>query len=133
MRITLTLFTAILLLAVAISEAQPTFVWTRGAAMPTGKGGQVCGLVGGKMIVAGGTWWSDENTKHWTGDTYLYDPATDAWSDGPALPFPVSYGTGQSIDGKLYVVSGSDGERDYSHTMICVKKGDSYHWIWGRE
>ncbi len=111
--------------------AGPRFVWEPGAKMPIGKGGQVTGLVNGKLLAAGGTYWINGEKKFWTGDLYVYDPATDKWSEAPAVPFPLSYGSGRAINNKLYVVSGTDGEKDYTYTLICVWRGGQYHWIWG--
>jgi len=111
--------------------AGPTFTWERVADMPIGKGGQISGIVDGKVILAGGTHWTDDTHKVWSAETYIYDPSADVWTEGPPVPFPVSYGAGQAIGRKLYVVSGSDGTRDYSLTMVLTKIGKKLHWVWG--
>lgn len=118
---------------VSMAAAAPRFSWEPAAKMPVGKGGQVCGFIDGKLLVAGGTYWVDGKEKFWTDDLYIYDPAADEWSTGPDEPFSVSYGTGLSINNRLYVVSGTDGKRDYPYTMVCLKRGKQYHWVWGPE
>lgn len=126
--------TRLLILGAVLASAPSTaarLAWSMAAPMPTGKAGHVAGVVGGKVLSAGGTYWSDERTKVWTGDLRIYDPATDAWSEGPAMPFPLSYGAGATVGDRLYIVSGSDGKRDYPETIICARVRGAYHWLWG--
>lgn len=115
----------------ATAAAGPALTFQPAANMPTGRGGQVCGVLDGKVVVAGGTYWIDGETKVWTGDLHIYDPKTNTWSKGPDMPFPLSYGTGDAIAGRLYIVSGSDGQRDYKETIICRRVGGQYQWLWG--
>lgn len=126
--------TRLLILGTALAcapAAAARLAWSMAAPMPTGKGGHVAGVVGGKVLTAGGTYWSDERTKVWTGDLHVYDPASDTWSEGPAMPFPLSYGAGATVGDRLYIVSGSDGRRDYPETIICARVRGAYHWLWG--
>jgi len=110
----------VLILGLSLSCAvAQTISWQQTAPMPIGKGGQVCGVINGKVFVAGGTYWIDGEKKVWSGDLYVYHPDADTWCEGPAMPVPLSYGTGDAVDGKLYVVSGSDGARDYADVWIC--------------
>ena len=39
----------------------------------------------------------------------IYDPATNTWSMGPKLPYPIYGMTSHVIDDKIYVVGGYDG------------------------
>ncbi len=121
---------ALSLVVTGMSWAQ-TLKWEPRAKMPIGKGGQVCGIVAGKLLVAGGTYWIKAETKVWTGDVGIYDPATDTWSQGPDLPFPLSYGAGDAVGGRLYIVSGSDGKRDFRETVIGAQVNGKLQWLWG--
>ncbi|MDI9582755.1 MAG: kelch repeat-containing protein [Acidobacteriota bacterium] len=132
MRATRILISSAFLLPLAVTVwGAPRFVWEPGAKMPIGKGGQVTGFVHGKLLSAGGTYWVDGEKKVWTDHLDVYDPREDSWSAGPAMPFAVSYGGGLAINDRLYVVSGSDGQKDYDYTMVCRKVGRQYHWVWG--
>lgn len=132
MRTTAACLAPALILFISVAAcAGPRFVWEPGAKMPVGKGGQTVGLLGGKLLSAGGTHWVDGEKKVWTDHLDIYDPAADAWSQGPAMPFGVSYGGGLSINDRLYVVSGTDGEKDYTYTLVCIRRGKQYHWVWG--
>lgn len=82
--------------------------WQPLAALPQGNGGFVCGFVDHKLIVAGGTNWSDD-TKRWLEVIWQYDPQTDQWSTLGKLPSPRGYGVGAVIGNKLVIVGGSDG------------------------
>lgn len=118
----------VLLLSVACAQ---TITWQQAKPMPVGKGGQVCGVVQGKVLVAGGTHWIDGETKVWSRDLYVYDPQQDTWSTGPEMPVALSYGTGGAIGDRLYVVSGSDGVRDYADVWICEPTATGYRWLRG--
>ena len=58
--------------------------YTQKADMPHGLGGAGYGFINGKLYVAGG-----RDAANAILDTlYIYDPATDAWSQGASLPQP---------------------------------------------
>lgn len=115
---------------VAHALAAPALTWAPAAKMLVGKAGQVCGSVGGKVLVAGGFYWA-EGVQHWTGDLDIYDPATEIWRRGLQMPFPLSCGTGQVVGDRLYIVSGTDGDRDYDTTIICLRVAGRYDYVRG--
>jgi N-acetylneuraminic acid mutarotase len=44
----------------------------------------------------------------------VYDPATDAWTDGPALPDPRHHAGAATLDGAIYLAGGAPSVRDWS-------------------
>lgn len=82
--------------------------WEPIAPLPEPNGGCMAGSVAGKIIVAGGTNWKD-GTKQWLDKVHVYDPATNRWSPGPALPHPIAYAAFASDGTKLYIAGGADG------------------------
>lgn len=64
--------------------------WESLAPLPEPNGGFACGVVGYRLIVAGGTNWKDD-TKHWLDVIWSYDPAANAWSVVGHLPQPCAY------------------------------------------
>src|SRR5437660_134592 len=60
---------------------QLSVVWTQSTAFPEARAGYAAGAIGGKLIIAGGTYW--EGTKgHWTKkifspSTHAFDPKTE--------------------------------------------------------
>jgi len=51
--------------------------WDLGAPMPQGQGGLAADSIDGKLYVFGGEQWTPE--KPVFGDSWVYDPAADAW------------------------------------------------------
>lgn len=62
----------------------------------------------GELVVAGGTTWVGE-VKTWLSDVQIYNPASNTWRSGPALPVPMAYGPFVSSDTHLEVFGGGDG------------------------
>jgi hypothetical protein len=88
----------------------PVISWTEGRPMPQGRASFAGGLVGGALVVAGGTYWRD-GVKLWSDVVDLYDPAAGAWRPGPALPHPLAYAAVASAAGSgLEVFGGHDGK-----------------------
>ena len=81
--------------------------WAEGAPMPGGlvRGASAVGAAGGRVIVAGGLGPGSIDT------VLAYDPAQDEWdTELPPLPARLDHGTGQVVDGVLYVIGGrTDG------------------------
>jgi len=75
--------------------------WSSGAAMPTPRSAAMAGELCGEIAVFGGSDLSFEGREGYEGEepggaggtgcldvTEFYDPATDSWSPGPAMPVP---------------------------------------------
>ncbi len=56
----------------------------------------------GRIYVLGGI----DGTPSFLASVEIYDPATDSWSSGPALPVPLHHTTASVVDGKLYAIGG---------------------------
>jgi hypothetical protein len=64
---------------------------------------EVAGAVwNGRIVVVGGLHPSNVTNDQ----TFLYDPATDSWDNGPALPVPLHHTTLTSLGDRLYLVGG---------------------------
>lgn len=59
-----------------------------------------------------------------TVDVAAYDPATDGWTDAPALPDPRSTARATTVDGTVLVVGGNAGDR--VHDTILALDGDAW-------
>ncbi len=84
--------------------------WRERAPMPRPRAGLIQGAVGSRMVVAGGSYW--ENDRKFRSDrTDLFEPATNQWLAGPALPSPRSDAACTVVGETLYVFGGGhDGE-----------------------
>ena len=78
--------------------------WETRAPMPQAAGGLGAATVNGKLYVFGGEQWVPEQKA--LGDSWVYDPVTNAWASLPPLPTP-RHGLGvAAIGNRVFVFGG---------------------------
>jgi len=82
--------------------------WERLAPLPVPNGGFVAAASAGRIIVAGGVTWRDDN-KIWLDRIWSYDPARNAWSETGRLPAPLAYSFSGFDGATLWFAGGSTG------------------------
>ena len=91
---------------VAMAQGSPspatTGGWTLRAPMPTARLEMASAALDGRVVVIGGL--DGDGSTLATVETY--DPALDAWADGPEHPVPVHHPMAAVLDGVLYVTGG---------------------------
>ena len=89
--------------------------WTRGADMPTPRGGLAAAAFGGQVHVTGGEAFDPRRTF----DAHeVYDPASGRWSTAPPLPVARHGLASGAVAGKWYVIGG--GEKAAALTMLSL-------------
>jgi N-acetylneuraminic acid mutarotase len=78
--------------------------WSDGAPMATGRLGAAAGVIGGRLVVTGGTLACPPCNP--TSSTELYNPATNTWVSGAAIPVSHENPASAVVDGLLYVIGG---------------------------
>ena len=116
----ITRLASIFVLTLTLAKAD----WEPLAPLPAGNGGFACGFIDGKLIVAGGTNWSDD-TKHWLDVIWSYDPQSNAWTTIGKLPQPCGYAASGVIQGKLVIAGGSDGKAAHRDILTINAKGET--------
>jgi N-acetylneuraminic acid mutarotase len=99
---------SVFLLMGAVLLVNPTNIgltWTRLADLPRAVAGYMSGVLGEKLLIAGGSYWED-GKKHWTGQVQIFDPEKNVWSEGAALPEPRSDAAAAILDGVFYAFGG---------------------------
>lgn len=81
--------------------------WSLCAPLALPRAGYAAGVVNGKWIVAGGSYWTLEG-KQRTGATDGFDPQCSCWVGLPAMPLPLSDAASVVVGNTLYVLGGSD-------------------------
>jgi N-acetylneuraminic acid mutarotase len=96
--------------------------WTDGTLMPEGteRGASAVGAVDDLIVVAGGLAGTSVAL------VSTYDPASGEWDDEPFdLPVRIDHGTGQTVDGVLYVIGGrTDGTSGNSDAVFAFVDGE---------
>ncbi len=83
----------------------------RDVAGSPGRYGGAVGVIDGKLYLAGG--WQDSPPGRTSGlpsgSLFIYDPAKDAWHQGPEMPILSAGSAAGVVAGKLYVLTTQDG------------------------
>lgn len=89
----------------------PSIVWHERANLPEPRAGYIAGVFNGKLMIAGGSYWSNDQ-KIYSARSDVFDPELNKWLPLPNLPAPRSdaacatlaesvYAFGGVVDGKL--------------------------------
>ncbi len=96
--------------------------WEAGPPMPAPSGGHAAAVLGGELLVVGGTNWR-RGEKFWLDDIQRYDPARGAWFPAGRLPTSIAYAASASDGECLYLCGGSDGERPLRACLALSRRG----------
>lgn len=97
---------------------------------PPGVAGPFCGVIGKRLIVAGGANFPDRppwdgGAKVWHDTIWGLDPGATTWRRlGGGLPRPLAYGVAGTWRGRLLCVGGSDAERHHAECFAIDCDGD---------
>ena len=96
--------------------------WEKLEPLPAPNGGLICGEVGGKIVIIGGTNWETGEKKNWLREVYQLDPATLRWALLASLKQPLAYAVGGNIGAAFVVVGGSTGAAPFAG-VVRVENG----------
>jgi N-acetylneuraminic acid mutarotase len=92
---------------------------SEGPQLPYGVSGHCAGIVGGKVVVAGGSYWNEDKTqKVFLKKSLVFKEG--CWIDGLLLPAEVYCGMFAYDDTGLYIVGGRNSQR-MSAAFFCIK------------
>lgn len=86
------------------SAAVGQMQWTRRADLPVAVEGAAVAAYQDRVWVAGGL--SDDAARTKLSTVFVFDPRSDSWTSGPALPRPISHGTLVATPWTLYFIGG---------------------------
>lgn len=101
----------VLLMAISLIEGSAfgqDLSWKEMADLPRSVAGYMAGVVNGKLLIVGGTYWEDKQ-KHWSDLVQVYDPATNQWTNDTPLPMPRSDAASAVLKNDLYLFGGGSG------------------------
>lgn len=82
--------------------------WKEGAELPRSVAGYMGGVIHGKLLIIGGSYWENKQ-KHWSDLVQVFDPVADTWGNGAPLPAPRSDAASAGLNGDLYIFGGGAG------------------------
>ena len=106
--------------------------WTFSHPMPESRSDYAAGVIGGKLIVAGGTFWTGSKghwiQKQFSASTHAFDPRSQTWEQLPAMPFPLANAASAVVDGALFVTGGFTGSKVNRKILVLEKRNSGYAW-----
>ena len=85
-------------------------VWKQRAPLPLPRSAFMAGAIGGKYVVAGGSYWVGKK-KHRSNEVDIFNPADNTWTQAASLPEPRSDAASVVYDGTLYVWGGATSDQ----------------------
>src|SRR5258708_1680918 len=77
--------------------------WRERAPLPIPRAGYIAGVIGGRYLIAGGSFWEHDQKKR-TPRADLYDPRSDTWLEGTPLPESRGDAASAALDDNLSVL-----------------------------
>lgn len=109
------------LLVARLEAAAPAAGWERVADLPQGNGGFAYGLVGGEIVIAGGTNWPGD-VKVWLDEIWAFEPKRGSWRQAGRLEKPVAYAAFDANPDGIWLAGGSGGAEAH-RSLWQVGKG----------
>jgi N-acetylneuraminic acid mutarotase len=137
----------LLVLFVSASELQPTALtcygqdrqeqdwhlqWSTSDRLPEPRADYAAGILDGKLIIAGGTYW-DGVPGHWTrkrysASTHGFDPISKKWMRLPDLPTALAFAASAVVENTLLVFGGYTGTQVSRDIFALRSTHGRYEW-----
>lgn len=111
-----------------VEEYDPvTDRWTTKAPLPVGLHHVGIGMVGDRLYVIGGYTQSGLSGWHPVSSVYMYDPATDSWTERAPMPTPRGALAIAEHEGKLYAIGGYDRKSNSAAVEVYDPAQNTWH------
>jgi N-acetylneuraminic acid mutarotase len=100
-------FSFCLLQMLGFGQSTPTrsVQWSLSTPLPEPRAGYAAGILNGKLIIAGGSYWEGTKGKWirklYTTSTHAFDPATERWEQLPDMPIALGYAASVEVGNRL--------------------------------
>ena len=106
--------------------------WTKSTPFPEPRTDYAAGVLDGKLVIAGGTYWEGSKghwvKKHFSPSTHAFDPITQVWEKLPDLPTPLGYAASAVVGNKLFVLGGYTGTEVSRKIYTLARTPSGYAW-----
>jgi N-acetylneuraminic acid mutarotase len=121
-----------LVMLASSAQSAPTLHWSMSTVMPDPRSDYAAGVVAGKLIVAGGTFWTGAKghwiQKQFSSSTHAFDPTSQTWTKLPDLPVPLACAGSAVVGGKLFVLGGFTGAQVNRRIFVLETKNGKWSW-----
>ena len=118
--------------AANIAPTSGVLHWSLSTPMPEPRSDYVAGVIGGRLIVAGGTYWTGTKgnwiKKHFTPSTHAFNPESQTWEKLPDLPVPLGCAGGAVVRDRLFVIGGYTGSEVNRKIFVLEKTASGFAW-----
>jgi N-acetylneuraminic acid mutarotase len=125
-------FLGVLVLLNPVHAASSALKWSTSTPMPEPRSDYAAGVVAGKLIVAGGTFWTGSKgnwiKKQFSASTHAFDPASQTWEKLPDLPVPLACAGSAVVGGRLFVLGGFTGTQVSRKIYVLESRQGGYAW-----
>jgi len=114
-------------------EAVPfSIAWTQSAKVPEPTDGYSAGVIDGRLIMTGGTYW-EGSKENWTRKVYskatlAFDPRTQSWERLPDAPVALAYAASAAIGNELFVLGGMQNGQASREILVLRKGAAGFAW-----
>ena len=111
---------ALMLIGAAVlggTAAAQKLNWREEAELPRPVAGYMAGVVHGKFIIAGGSYW-ENGQKRWSNLVQAFDPTTNQWTNFAPLPAARSDAAATTLNGDLYCFGGGSGKAVLTEAIV---------------
>ena len=107
--------------------------WSHSTPLPEPRSGYAAGILNGKLIIAGGSYWEGTKGKWtrklYTTSTHAFDPTTERWERLPDMPIALGYAASVVVGSRLYVLGGlARGKEESRKVYVLEWKDSGYGW-----
>ena len=99
--------------------------WRMSTPLPDSRAGYSAGVVDGRLVIAGGTYWEGSKgnwvRKIFSARVDAFDPVSEKWTRLADLPVALAYAASTVVDGRMYVVGGTDGKAARREVFVLEK------------
>lgn len=96
--------------------------WCERAPLPLPRAGYMAGVVNGKILIAGGSYW-ENGKKLWTSQLDIFDPKTNRWERSSPMGSPRSDAAPVSVGDALYLFGGGI-EKEVCRDALVFREGN---------
>jgi N-acetylneuraminic acid mutarotase len=106
--------------------------WSTSEPLPEPRADYAAGMIDGKLIIAGGTYW-DGVPGHWirkryTASTHAFDPVSKRWQRLPDMPSTIAFAASAVVENTLLVFGGYTGTHVSRDIFALTSKQGRYAW-----